>query len=118
MRIEGLRETGDGREMSGRRRNAGLNRMSGGESRERIYQKKCIGQKSIGEDGPADPTARTAALIERLAEHQGDDDADEFVARIGHEVEQLRLVADGQKIAAELEGQDLDDDDRKGRRGR
>ena len=57
-------------------------------------------------------------MTQRFTHDEGDDDSDEFIARISDEVENLRFVADRKQVTAEFEGDNLDDDNGKGRRGR
>ena len=52
--------------------------------------------------------------MKKLGCDQGDDDADELVAGVGDEVEELGLVGDGQDVGAELQRADLEDDDHEG----
>lgn len=83
-----------------------------------MYQEQGIRHKGIREDGPAGPAARAGAAVQRLGHDERDDDADELVTRVRDEVEQLAVVADAQDVGAELEAEDLEQDDDEGGRGR
>ena len=80
------------------------------------YQKESVGHECIPEHGPAYPSARALAPVQDLGYDECDDHPDEFVARIGHQVEQLAVVADVQYVGPKLQPQYLQQDDHEGGR--
>ena len=84
----------------------------------RVYEKKCICEESVGKDGPSCPSTSTSAPVQDLRDHEGDNHAHEFVARVCHQIEQLAVIADTQNIRPKLQPQDLKHHDHESRSGR
>lgn len=74
--------------------------------------------EAVEEDEPGDPLAADVEVGEQRRQQQRHDDADELVARVGDQVEQLRRRVDGQDEGAHLDGQDLQQHDADGQRRR
>ena len=72
------------------------------------YQEQRVGQEGVDKQRPPSPATRPLAAINDLGDADGHDDAHKLVARVRHQVQQLRLVGDAQQIAAQLQPQDLD----------
>jgi hypothetical protein len=83
----------------------------------KTYQEQRIGQKGIEKHNPADPPTSSLATVENLSHGNGDNDADKFVARVGYQVEKLRLTRDAQEVASQLQCHNLNDDDYHARGG-
>ncbi|KAJ8610738.1 hypothetical protein MRB53_038380 [Persea americana] len=82
-----------------------------GEMRCSTHQEERICEESVGEHRPPCPSSGAFASIERRSDSNGDDDADELVAAVGHEVVDLAVAADVQEIPTEPEHDQLQQDD-------
>ena len=81
------------------------------------YQEEGVCQERVGEDGPANPAAGSTTTVPRFGNGKRDDDADELVAGVGDEVEQLALAVDAEEVHDELEEDDFGDHHHEGGAG-
>ena len=78
------------------------------------HEEEGVSQVSVGKDRPANITTSTLAACHDSSQSNGEDDTDEFVARISDQIQPLRLIRDVQEVGTELEKQKFDDDNGKG----
>lgn len=80
----------------------------------RTYQEERIGHESVSKDCPTDPSSGSLAAVGNRRNGNGDDDADEFVARVGDQVVNLTLGVDVEEVPSQPEQDELEDDDHTG----
>ena len=68
-----------------------------------IYQEQRVGQVAVEENGPANPATVAVASIHKLGHDQSHYNADKLVARVCHQVKELRLARNIQEIGPELQ---------------
>lgn len=78
------------------------------------YQKESVRIPRVQEEGPACPVVCPLAAGKDFAEEESDDDADEFVAAVSDEIEELRVVVDGEEVHGDLQDDDFEEDDSEG----
>ena len=71
------------------------------------YQEERICKKGVQEYRPANPAASPSTPTQDFCHNKGGNDADEFVSRIGDQVQQLALVADTQDIHGNIQTHEL-----------
>jgi len=80
----------------------------------KTYQEERIGHESVSKDGPADHSSSSLTAVGNCRNGNGDDDADELVARVGDQVVNLAFGVDVEEIPSQPEQDELEDDDHTG----
>jgi len=78
------------------------------------YQEECVGQEGISKDGPANPAPSSLTGVQDLSRHHSDDNSHKLVARVSHQIEQLRVIVDAKNVRRQLQTQNLEEDHRNG----
>lgn len=82
------------------------------------YKEESVREKCVSKDSPTSPSTGSSPPIQNFRDHKRNNHTDKLVTGIGHQIEQLRVVAYAQDIRPELETQDLNGhDDESGGRG-
>jgi hypothetical protein len=76
----------------------------------RTYQEECIGHESVTEHSPPYPASCSLTAIGDGSNCNRDNDTDEFVARVSHQVVDLALRVDVQEVSSQPKQDKLQDD--------
>lgn len=76
------------------------------------YEEERIGEERVCKECPSNPASGALARGKHFRDDECDDNADEFVARVGEQVEELGLIANAEKIHCQLETDDFEYDHR------
>jgi hypothetical protein len=78
------------------------------------YQEECVCHESVTEHSPTYPTSCSLAAVGDGSNRNGNNDTDEFVARVSHQIVDLALRVDVQEVPSQPKQNKLQDDDNAG----
>ena len=78
------------------------------------YQEECVCHESVTEHSPTYPTSCSLAAVGNGSNRNGNNDTDEFVARVSHQIVDLALRVDVQEVPSQPKQNELQDDNHAG----